>query len=175
MCVLHLWLSAMLLGKCSHCSFLWMGSELSTPEQGQWCYLSCCSSESVVINSSPQLAENLYPKLSFERLWGLWRCKEVGSSILLWCINKENFLFFCYHCSHPYYLRTWFAVYVVIFHIFELWQIFDICSFLVVRGDMLAEMVFMYQNWCSCVLACVLTLFEAGVHTKCNSSLIQND
>lgn len=55
----------------------------------------------VVINSSPQLAEKLYPNPSFESLWGLWRSKEVGSSILLWCINKENFLYFYYHCSCP--------------------------------------------------------------------------
>lgn len=116
----------------------------------------------VVINISPQLAEKLYPKPSFESLCGLWRSKEVGSSILLWCKNKENFSYYCYHCFHPYYLRTWFAVGVVIFPIPELWQIFDTCLFLMVRGDRLVDMVFVYQKWCSCILACVHCVWDCS-------------
>lgn len=118
----------------------------------------------VVINSFPQLAEKLYWKPELESLWGLWRSKEVGSSILLWCINKENFSYFCYHCSHSLFqdlVCCWCSHFLCTWTLTNLWYL----PFLVVQGNMLVDMVSMYQNWCSCTLASVFTVFEAGVHT----------
>lgn len=53
----------------------------------------------------------------------------MGSFMLFWCINKQHFPSFGCHCSHPYYLKTWFAASVIVSPIPELFDKSLILSF----------------------------------------------